>query len=104
MGFLGNYDGGSGFIDFLADTGIFAAGTTVGGFSFESLSGPTANFTTFGALSEFGDEFSGLINVRINAVPDTGGTWLMAGLAFLALVFTRRSFSTRSNSQPQAQT
>src|SRR6185503_20563400 len=36
-GFLGSYDGGLGFVDFLGDTDLFAAGSTVSGFSFESL-------------------------------------------------------------------
>jgi hypothetical protein len=104
-GFLGSYDGGLGFVDFIEGaTDNFGAGTTVGGFSFESLSDTGVFFTMFSALSVDGDPFSGSINVRTNAVPETGGAWSLASLAFLALAFAQRSFSTRGNIQPQAQT
>jgi hypothetical protein len=104
-GFLGSYDDGLGFVDFLADTDGFLAGTTVGGFRFESLSAPGTFFTTFTALSVAGDEFTGPINVRTNAaVPDTGGTWSLAGLAFLALAFAYRHLPTRGGSQPHTLT
>ena len=90
-GFFGSYDGGFGFIDLLPVIDVFPAGLTVSGFSFESLSGPGANFTTFEALGIFGNFFSGDINVRVvDAVPDSGSTLLMAGLGFLSLVVARR--------------
>jgi hypothetical protein len=91
-GFLSSYDFGLGFIDFLADTGSFAPGSVVSGFSFESLAAPPNYLTSFQALDLTGVLSTGAINIRTSAVPDAGGTWPLAGLAFLALAFGQRPF------------
>lgn len=54
-GFLASYDSGLGIVDFLEDTVSFFAGTTVSGFSFQSLSGSSRNFSTFEAFTVAGD-------------------------------------------------
>jgi len=98
-GFLASYDSGLGFVDFIEAAATFAAGSTVGGFSFESLAGPGAYFTTFEALSVLGESFRGSINVTMISVPETGSTLVMAGLGFMALAFIRRRRAT-VNHQP----
>jgi hypothetical protein len=82
-GFLSSYDGGLGIVDFLSDAELFAAGLTLGGFSFESLTGPGAFFTKFEALSLGGTSFAGA--VRSTVVPDAGSTLAALGLAACAL-------------------
>lgn len=61
VGFLANYDFGLGFIDFLEGTDLFAAGTTTGGFGFDSASSPQP--TTFVALSDVGQKIAGRTQV-----------------------------------------
>jgi hypothetical protein len=93
-GFLALYDPGIGltfgFVDFLEDTALFAAGTTTSGFRFQSAAGPPDYLTRFEALTVNGVFLSGNINLRAT-VPDTGSTWLMATAGFLALVCFRRA-------------
>jgi hypothetical protein len=84
VGFLASYDGGLGFVDFVADTSDFFAGTTTSGFRFESLSGPGIYFSTFEALSVNGNAYSGLISVR-GEVPEPASLMIWAGLSLVAV-------------------
>lgn len=98
-GFLASYDSGLGFVDLIEFTALFAAGTTVSGFSFESLSSPASHFSAFEGFEADLDFFSGNINRTIvssppspgqpNGVPDSGGTLAMASLAFLTVAAAR---------------
>ncbi|MBI2925170.1 MAG: hypothetical protein HYY24_05640 [Verrucomicrobia bacterium] len=99
VGFLASYDDGLGFVDFLGDTDLFAVGTTVSGFSFESLSGPGTVFTLFEALSVLGDSFSGSITITPAGVPETGSSLPLASLSLIALGFARKTIPT-TNDQP----
>jgi hypothetical protein len=79
-GFVGSYDSGLGFIDFLEDTDLFAAGTTHGGFTFQSGFAPGAYFTSFEALTSGGDPMVGGVTI----IPEPSGLMLFAiGLAGL---------------------
>jgi hypothetical protein len=69
-GFLGSYDGGVGFIDFLEDTDLFAAGTTTSGFSFESLAGPVGAFAAFEGLTTQGGFTTGGITWATRSIPE----------------------------------
>lgn len=94
-GFLGSYDSGLGFVDFLEVTDLFAAGTTNDGFSFQSSSPPSGNFTNFKALTVTGDLLSGTVNLISSAptgpvlaiMPDTPGfvaiSWTPAAPGFV---------------------
>lgn len=88
VGFLGSYDSGLGFVDLLADTASFSVGATVGGFSFESLSGPASFFTQFEALGVTGNSFPGTLNVTI--VPESGTVGAAGALLLLILSFRFR--------------
>ena len=94
-GFLASYDSGLGLVDFLADSDLFAAGTTKGLFSLQSSADPSTNFKAFEALSTMGDIEHG----TINGVPDAGSTLLMASLGLMALALARKTFPT-VNPQP----
>jgi len=95
--FLGVYTEPLGFIDFLEFTGNFAAGTTVGGFTFDSHGAPDVFFQSFEALSVSGAFESGAINQTINggpgaAAPDSSDTLALTALGMLFLVgATRRN-------------
>ncbi len=93
-GFSANYDPGLGFLDFLADAS-FAAGTTVGGFSFESLIAPMTAFNLFEALTVDGDLISGRVRYPGTNVPDTGSSLatLAIGLAVVGVARRRVSAS-----------
>ncbi|MDQ2694170.1 MAG: hypothetical protein M3Z21_02105 [Pseudomonadota bacterium] len=87
-GFLANYDPGLGLIDFIADAaGFFPLGTTAG-FAFDSLFGPTANFTLFQAFTEsaFPDP-AAAGQVSFAAVPAPAGIalWLLGLTGFFTL-------------------
>ena len=83
-GFLGNYDDGLGFVDFIADTVDFTVGSTISGFSFDSLGSPPTYFTQFQALSVNGTQFEGDITSTVVQVPEPAGLALLAlGLAIL---------------------
>lgn len=88
LGFQAAYDDGLGLVDFVEDTSFFAAGTSAGLFSFESLSGPSSFFDVFVALDPLGREFTGNVNVRV--VPEAGTVTAGAALGALALVAFRR--------------
>jgi hypothetical protein len=94
-GFLGSYDGGAGFIDFLEDTDLFAASTTKSGFSFESLAGPAGAFAAFEGLTTQGSLATGGITWAVRSVPEPAGgliSALVIGLGFVAASrATRRS-------------
>lgn len=68
-GFLASYDSGLGFVDLIEFTALFAAGTTVSGFSFESLSSPASHFSAFQGFEADLDFFSGNINRTIVSSP-----------------------------------
>jgi hypothetical protein len=68
-GFLGSYDAGLGFVDFIEFTDFFAAGTSIGGFSFESLAGPIGAFSAFEALTTLGEVASGDITWDVQPGP-----------------------------------
>ena len=68
-GFLASYDPLLGFVDFLEDTDLFASGTIVTGFAFDSASGPTAgSFLEFEALTVNGDKITGNVTL-VSEVP-----------------------------------
>lgn len=77
LGFLASYDGGLGFVDFLADSGSFLSGSDVTGFRFESLADPTLFFTQVEALDVQGNLVPGTVDLTV--VPETG----TAGAALL---------------------
>lgn len=82
-GYLASYDAGLGIVSFLEDTAAFPAGVAVGGFSFTSLSAPSAGrFERFEALTVLGDPVTGTVQVTI--VPEPG-TLLLVGLGLAAL-------------------
>jgi len=90
IGFLANYDGGLGIIDLLADSGTFASGSTITGFSFDSLSSPQSSFAHFEALTVLGDSVVGDVNF-LSAVPEPTTLALLGlGLAGLATSSRRR--------------
>jgi hypothetical protein len=86
-GFLGSYDPGLGFVDLLADTGIFGMGTSVGGFSFQSLAPPGVNFTAFQALGVNGTSFSGS-----TVIPETHTSLAAVGVVGCVLWALYRRF------------
>ncbi|MFN0128514.1 MAG: hypothetical protein ACKV19_17715 [Verrucomicrobiales bacterium] len=95
VGFIGNYDSGLGFVDFLADTSSFLPGLTVDGFSFESLTGPEDGyFMSFEALDILGNPYSGSVNITVRGVPESGGTLMTSALVCAALAFIRRRRAT----------
>ena len=93
-GFLGNYDGGLGAVDFIGDTSFFSVGLIIGGFSFDSTGSPPGFFSTFSALDVAGAPLTGTINFR--GVPDAGSTLLLACLGFFTLAFTRQKNTATS--------
>lgn len=100
-GFLGLYDSGLGIIDFLEDTSLFAAGTTIGGFGFSSLSGTGTYFTRFEALDVEGGLISGRINVvggggQPSSVSDDASSLVLAAFGLWAVTLAR-ALSARSH-------
>jgi hypothetical protein len=87
-GFIPSYDPGLGFVDFLEDTSLFAVGTTVGGFGFDSTSGPGGGFfDVFTALTDQGV----LVEGRVRGVPAPSTVVALAlGLGTLGLARGRR--------------
>lgn len=69
-GFLDNYDPGLGIVDFLGDSEVFGAGTTLTGFSFETSAMAGPGFEFFEALSTQGTLLRGDLNVTV--VPESG--------------------------------
>jgi hypothetical protein len=69
-GFLGNYDPGLGIVDFLGDTEVFGAGSTLTGFGFETSPMAGLGFGTFEALGIQGTLYSGALNITV--VPESG--------------------------------
>jgi len=68
-GFLASYDPIVGFVDFLEDINLFAVGSIVNGFTFNSSSGPASGyFDTFEALTINGDKITGNVTL-ISEVP-----------------------------------
>lgn len=96
-GFLGSYDPGLGFVDFLESADLFAAGTSKGPFTFDSLAGPAAgSFSRFEALTTNGDQLTGCVIINGNCigpapVPEPAGWALLAlGLGCISLARARR--------------
>ncbi|OHB74976.1 MAG: hypothetical protein A2W31_11925 [Planctomycetes bacterium RBG_16_64_10] len=94
VGFFGSYDSGLGVVDFLEDTELFAAGTTTGGFSFQSLSGPSNSFTVFEALTPLGGFITGSVNQTV--VPEPAALTICCALG-LAVVATWRHSKRNSH-------
>jgi hypothetical protein len=98
-GFLGSYDSGLGIIDFIEFTDFFAAGTSIGGFSFESLAGPIGAFSMFSALTTLGGPASGDITWKVQpgtSVPEPEGGLipiLAVGLGLIAASRMKRRSS-----------
>ncbi|MCC6233693.1 MAG: hypothetical protein IT580_13670 [Verrucomicrobiales bacterium] len=94
-GFQTSYDGPLGFVDFLADTEVFGAGSLLAGFSFDSLGGPQTFFQQVEGLSALGTTTAGRVTVQV--VPETS-TVLAAGALGLILagsVWQRRRHVAR---------
>lgn len=87
-GFLASFDSGTGFVDFLADTSSFTAGSSLSGFKFSSAFKPGPS--TFSALDVLGSSFSGPTTSA--AVPEpTSAVWLsLLALSGLSHLFARR--------------
>jgi len=95
IGFVGSYDGVLQFLDFLSDTSVFAAGSTVGGFQFESLSGPGQFFRRIEGLTVNGIPVSGFVQTTV--VPEAGSMGAAAAFAGIAVAYGfRRARSTGS--------
>jgi hypothetical protein len=100
-GFLASYDSGLGFVDFLGDVSVFAAGTTTSGFSFQSAALSDAYFNSFEALGVLGESFSGDIR-RISTIPDRGNSLVLLGaglLALMALGSRSQTFHSQTSNQ-----
>ena len=89
-GFLSSYDSGLGIVDFLGNTSLFAAGSTTGGFLFQSTSQPPDYFIKFEALTVQGEFISG----TVNSVPETTSTVLMEAFGVFSLVLAHRKIAT----------
>ena len=79
-----------GLIDSLPELGnpaLFAAGTTVGDFEFQSAAAPPDFFTKFSAITDAGETFTGTVNLR---VPDHGSTLVLSSCSLLGLMAARR--------------
>ena len=86
LGFVASYDGVLGFLDFLSDTAAFPPGVRVGGFRFESLSGPGQFFNTIEALTINGNAVGGIVNTTVVPEGNTiAGAAVLAGLAAAAV-------------------
>ncbi len=84
-GFQATYDSGLNLVSFLPDLGsssVFAAGTTLSGFSFQSPYKPLG--TTFDTLSLNGE-------VTGNVTPEPGAFPLLCGVLATGLAFRRRA-------------
>ncbi len=88
-GFLASYDSSLGFVDFIGDASVFGAGTTIGGFWFQSGVSPQGQFINFEALSITGSLISGNVDLTITPVPEAGTFWA-AGLGLVAFVISQR--------------
>ena len=91
-GFLTAYDDGLGFVDFLENTDLFAAGSVSGPFSFESLAGPGQAFSTFEALTTVGSSTAGPIQWVVVPEPAAATVAVALGLLSGALIWRRRRF------------
>ena len=87
FGFMASYDSGLGIIDLLEDTDLFAAGSTKGLFTFQSMGDPGFSFTGFEAQKINGDIFNG-----VTTVPEPSrGVLCMAGFSMLMMIRKRKS-------------
>ena len=96
-GFLASFDSGTGFVDFLADSSSFSAGSSLSGFKYSSTFEPGQS--TFSALDVLGSPFSGPTVAA--AVPEPGAAaWLgllgLTGLTGIARALTPRRRSTHA--------
>lgn len=84
-GYLALFDSGLGLFSFLEGTQFFAAGTSVGGFSFQSLYGPESG--TFEAITVDGNTLTGLATVPATAIPEPSSSALIGAVlvGFFAL-------------------
>jgi len=93
VGFMGSYDSGLGVIAFLGNTQLFAAGTTTGGFEFDSAFAPTPSpsslFTAFEALTVNGSFITGDVQSAVAQVPEAPPLLLLV-LGVLSLWVARR--------------
>ncbi len=92
VGFLASYDPLLGFVDFLEDTDLFASGTIVDSFAFDSASGPTAgSFQKFEALTVNGDKITGNVSL-VSEVPVV----INASVTFVPLSSTFKTVTNTS--------
>lgn len=98
-GFLASFDSGTGFVDFLADSSSFAAGSSLSGFKFSSAFKPGAS--AFSALDIAGNPFSG---PTISAVvPEPGLAVWFCLLSLLPMLGISQALARRprlSTAQP----
>lgn len=89
--FIGSYDSGLGLVDFLEFVGLFEAGTTKSGFSFDSTGAPPEYISQFSGLTVSGATPSGTVQI-VPAVPDGGATWLALAMSMAGLRLAQRRF------------
>lgn len=90
--FLGSYDSGIGLVDFLEFTGLFEAGSTKTGFSFDSTGAPPDFISQFWGLTVNGNTPSGTVQFGAG-VPDGGATWLALAMSLASLGVAQRRFA-----------
>jgi len=105
-GFFASYDGGVGIVDFLEDTSLFAAGTTTSGFSFESSAAPGPGvLSSFEALSDVGDFFTGNVQTTVVSVGGGGSvpepSTVVAGILGLFAIFAGAGVTRRGANAAQ---
>jgi len=106
-GFQASYDSNAilnmAFMDFLEDTSLFAVGSSIGLFSFESGAAPGTAFTMFEAIELDFDIVSGQTNLTVidGEIPLPGTCYLaLAAITLLAAFRQRTPMARFVNRQP----